>query len=122
MKLENMSRRATWLVSTSACLIFWAVIIMLVSVSFAHADEGENHDMLCLQYQKLATLTKKQADEGFPLDMHLASIQAAKRYDLIWIVKEVHRSDMKEFTPSQTGFIIWQACNSYNYPGAESDD
>lgn len=51
--------------------------------------------------------------------MHLASIQKMERFDLIWIVKEMHRSDMKEFTPSQAGFVIWQVCNSNNYPGAD---
>lgn len=92
------------------------IAAILLASTTAHAVD---HDTLCLQYQKLAELTKRQVDEGYPLDLHLASIQKMERFDLIWIVKEMHRSDMKEFTPSQAGFVIWQACNSNNYPGAD---
>lgn len=90
--------------------------ILLASTTTAHAVDK---DTLCLQYQKLAELTKRQVDEGYPLDMHLASVQKMGRFDLIWIVKEMHRSDMKEFTPSQAGLIVWQACSNNNYPGAD---
>ena len=90
--------------------------ILLASTTAAHAVDK---DTLCLQYQKLAELTKRQVDEGYPLDMHLASIQKMGRFDLIWIVKEMHRSDMKEFTPSQAGLIVWHACSNNNYPGAD---
>ena len=90
--------------------------ILLASTSAAQAIE---HDMLCVQYQKLAEFTKRQVDEGYPLDMHLASVQKMGRFDLIWIVKEVHRKDMAEFTPEQAGFIIWHACSNNNYPGAD---
>lgn len=92
--------------------------ILLASTTTAHAVDK---DTLCLQYQQLATLTKRQADEGYPLERHLASIQDMQRFDLIWIVKEVHRNDMKEFTPEQAGFVIWQACNSNKYPGASNE-
>ena len=92
--------------------------ILLASTSAAHAVDK---DMLCVQYQKLAERTKRQADEGYPLDLHLASVQKMERFDLIWIVKEVHRKDMAEFTPEQAGFIIWQACSSNNYPGASDE-
>lgn len=88
---------------------------LLLSASAAQAIE---HDELCLQYQNLATLVKQQADDGYPLDLHLAAIQKAERFDLIWIIKEVHRKDMRKFTPEQAGMIIWQACNSNKYPGA----
>lgn len=93
-------------------------IIAAVLLASTSAVQATEHDMICLQYQELATMTKKQADEGYPLDLHLASIQKMQRFDLIWIVKAVHRKDMRELSPKDAGFVIWQACNSHNYPGA----
>lgn len=91
--------------------------ILLASTSAAQAVE---HDMLCVQYQKLAEFTKKQADAGYPLDLHLASVQKAQRFDLIWIVKLVHRKEFANTTPSDAGLVVWQMCNINQYPGAKS--
>lgn len=51
------------------------IAAILLASTTAHAVD---HDTLCLQYQKLAELTKRQVDEGYPL---ICTLPASRKWN-----------------------------------------